>query len=88
MPARHAYRCNGRFASGKGSRVPRARPSGNANKGARAEQTARRTRIQAANSEKILAAALDVFARDGFRGATIDRIAEAAGMSKPNLLHY
>ena len=36
----------------------------------------------------ILAAALDVFAADGFRGATIDRIAEAAGMSKPNLLYY
>jgi TetR/AcrR family transcriptional regulator len=55
---------------------------------ARAEQTARRTRIQAENSEKILAAALDVFSVDGFRGATIDRIAEAAGMSKPNLLYY
>jgi TetR/AcrR family transcriptional regulator len=68
--------------------VPQTRPSGNAEKGARAEQTARRTRIQAENSEKILAAALDVFARDGFRGATIDRIAEAAGMSKPNLLYY
>ena len=57
-------------------------------RGARAEQTARRTRIQAENSEKILAAALEVFATDGFRGATIDRIAEAAGMSKPNLLYY
>ena len=68
--------------------MPRARPSGNADKGARAEQTARRTRIQAANSEKILTAALEVFAADGFRGATIDRIAEAAGMSKPNLLYY
>lgn len=47
-----------------------------------------RTRIQAENRERILAAALDVFAQDGFRGATIDRIAEAAGMSKPNLLYY
>ncbi len=61
--------------------MPQPRPSGNGEKGARAEQTTRRTRIQAENSEKILAAALDVFARDGFRGATIDRIAEAAGMS-------
>jgi TetR/AcrR family transcriptional regulator len=68
--------------------VPQARPSGNGDRGARAEQTARRTRIQAENSEKILAAALEVFARDGFRGATVDRIAEAAGMSKPNLLYY
>jgi len=42
---------------------------------ARAEQTARRTRIQAENSDKILAAALEVFSADGFRGATIDRIA-------------
>lgn len=55
---------------------------------ARAEQTARRTRIQAENSDKILAAALEVFSADGFRGATIDRIAEQAGMSKPNLLYY
>jgi TetR/AcrR family transcriptional regulator len=29
-----------------------------------------------------------VFSADGFRGATIDRIAEQAGMSKPNLLYY
>jgi TetR/AcrR family transcriptional regulator len=55
---------------------------------ARAEQTTRRTRIQAENSEKILTAALEVFSQEGFRGATIDRIAEAAGMSKPNLLYY
>ncbi|HET8726256.1 MAG TPA: TetR family transcriptional regulator C-terminal domain-containing protein [Alphaproteobacteria bacterium] len=33
-------------------------------------------------------AALEVFSREGFRGATIDQIAEAAGMSKPNLLYY
>src|SRR5690606_10862112 len=36
----------------------------------------------------ILEAALDVFSQHGFRGATIDQIAEAAGMSKPNLLYY
>ena len=46
------------------------------------------TRIQAENRERILAAALEVFARDGFRGATIDAIAAVAGMSKPNLLYY
>lgn len=33
-------------------------------------------------------AALDVFARHGFRGSTIDQIAEQAGISKPNLLYY
>jgi TetR/AcrR family transcriptional regulator len=48
----------------------------------------RPTRIQAENREKILKAALEVFARDGFRGATVDAIAASVGMSKPNLLYY
>ncbi|MEP9371866.1 TetR family transcriptional regulator C-terminal domain-containing protein [Mesorhizobium sp. KR1-2] len=54
------------------------------------ESTARprRTRIQQAKRELILEAALDVFSTHGFRGSTIDQIAEAAGMSKPNLLYY
>ncbi|UPH70354.1 TetR family transcriptional regulator C-terminal domain-containing protein [Abyssibius alkaniclasticus] len=47
-----------------------------------------RTRIQRANAKKIFQAALDVFSTDGFRGATIEQIAQAAGMSKPNLLYY
>jgi TetR/AcrR family transcriptional regulator len=47
-----------------------------------------RTRIQKRNTEAILDAALDVFSVTGFRGATLDRIAEAAGLSKPNLLYY
>ncbi len=46
------------------------------------------TRIQREKREQILEAALDVFSTHGFRGATIDMIAEAAGMSKPNLLYY
>lgn len=46
------------------------------------------TRNQRAKAEAILAAALDVFAAEGFRGATLDQIAEAAGLSKPNLLYY
>jgi TetR/AcrR family transcriptional regulator len=54
----------------------------------RAARTQRRTRIQEEKEEQILEAALDVFSRDGFRGATIDEIAAAAGMSKPNLLYY
>ncbi|MCB1447475.1 MAG: TetR family transcriptional regulator C-terminal domain-containing protein [Rhizobiaceae bacterium] len=54
----------------------------------RAAKTQRRTRIQEAKEEQILEAALDVFSRHGFRGATIDEIAEVAGMSKPNLLYY
>ncbi|HVX71866.1 MAG: TetR family transcriptional regulator C-terminal domain-containing protein [Devosia sp.] len=47
-----------------------------------------RTRIQREKQDVILDAALDVFSLHGFRGATIDQIAEAAGMSKPNLLYY
>jgi TetR/AcrR family transcriptional regulator len=54
----------------------------------RAAKTQRRTRIQEEKEERILDAALDVFSSNGFRGSTIDQIAEAAGMSKPNLLYY
>lgn len=46
------------------------------------------TRIQAINRRLILDAALDVFSAYGFRGSTVDQIAEKAGMSKPNLLYY
>ncbi|WP_237155004.1 TetR family transcriptional regulator C-terminal domain-containing protein [Oryzibacter oryziterrae] len=55
---------------------------------ARARGSRKRTRIQAENEEKILDAALEVFSRFGFRGATVDQIAEKVGMSKPNLLYY
>ncbi len=48
----------------------------------------KRTRIQTEKRDLILEAALDVFSTHGFRGATIDQIAEAASMSKPNLLYY
>ncbi|MCM2291050.1 TetR family transcriptional regulator C-terminal domain-containing protein [Allorhizobium sp. BGMRC 0089] len=54
----------------------------------RAAKTQRRTRIQEEKEELILEAALEVFSRRGFLGATIDQIAEAAGMSKPNVLYY
>jgi TetR/AcrR family transcriptional regulator len=47
----------------------------------------RRTRIQTEKRELILEAALEMFSAHGFRGSTIDQIAEAAGMSKPNLLY-
>ncbi|MEM5477859.1 TetR family transcriptional regulator C-terminal domain-containing protein [Pacificibacter sp. AS14] len=47
-----------------------------------------RTRIQKKNHETILEAALDVFSRHGFRGATLDQIALESGLSKPNLLYY
>lgn len=56
-----------------GGRMPRSRPQ---------------TRIQREKQDIILEAALEVFSVHGFRGATIDQIAEVAGMSKPNLLYY
>lgn len=46
------------------------------------------TRIQKKNRAAILEAALDVFSAQGYRGATVDEIANAAGLSKPNLLYY
>ena len=55
---------------------------------AKATRSRPRTRIQREKRDLILNAALDVFSVHGFRGATIDQIAEAAGMSKPNLLYY
>ncbi|PWJ83890.1 TetR family transcriptional regulator [Pseudaminobacter salicylatoxidans] len=56
----------------------------------RSQSTApqRRTRIQQEKRELILEAALEVFSIHGFRGSTIDQIADTAGMSKPNLLYY
>ncbi|MCX7567832.1 TetR family transcriptional regulator C-terminal domain-containing protein [Sulfitobacter sp. F26169L] len=46
------------------------------------------SRIQTRNRRLILDAALDVFSRDGYGGATLDAIAKGAGLSKPNLLYY
>ena len=47
-----------------------------------------RTRIQQKNRDLILEGALSAFSANGFRGATIDQIAAAAGLSKPNVLYY
>lgn len=46
------------------------------------------TRIQQKNHAVIMAAGLEVFSQYGFRGATLDMVADAAGLSKPNLLYY
>jgi TetR/AcrR family transcriptional regulator len=46
------------------------------------------SRIQTRNRKRILEAALDVFSVEGYRGATLDQIAQAAGLSKPNILYY
>lgn len=46
------------------------------------------SRIQTRNRRLILDAALEVFSRHGYRGATLDQIAAQAGLSKPNILYY
>ncbi|MCP5072823.1 MAG: TetR family transcriptional regulator [Rhodobacteraceae bacterium] len=55
---------------------------------ARAAETKGQTRIQREKTEQILEAALEVFARNGYRGSTIDQIAAQSGLSKPNILYY
>lgn len=51
-------------------------------------QAKQQSRIQIKNREAILNAALEAFSTAGFGGATLDQIAENAGLSKPNLLYY
>lgn len=46
------------------------------------------SRIQIRNRDLIMNAALEVFSQNGFRGATLDQIAETSGLSKPNILYY
>ena len=46
------------------------------------------SRIQMKNRAAIMDAALQVFSTEGFRGATLDQIAGASGLSKPNVLYY
>ena len=56
---------------------------------AKTEQTLKKpSRIQLRNRSKIQDAALEVFSTHGYRGATLDQIAEQAGLSKPNILYY
>jgi AcrR family transcriptional regulator len=38
--------------------------------------------------DRVLRAAIDVFAAQGFRGASLDAVAEAVGMTRQGLLHY
>lgn len=52
------------------------------------EPSGKRTRIQEKNQGRILDAAQKVFAKYGYQGATIDKVAELAEMSKPNLHYY
>lgn len=52
-------------------------------------QTVRKpSRIQIENRKRIQDAALGLFSTHGFHGTTLDQIAEACGMHKPNLIYY
>jgi len=63
--------------------------SGTSEKNPLPEKTQKKpSRIQQRNRRLILDAALEVFSRHGFRGATLDQIAAEAGLSKPNILYY
>ena len=46
------------------------------------------TRIQREKRAVIFEAALQTFSEHGLRGSTLDQIASASGLSKPNLLYY
>lgn len=51
-------------------------------------ETTGRSRIQIRNGKKILEAGEQVFAQFGYHGATLEKVAELADMSQPNLHHY
>jgi TetR/AcrR family transcriptional regulator len=50
--------------------------------------TGRPSRIRRDRRAQILRAGLEVFSAQGAQGATLDGIARAAGLSKPNVLYY
>jgi len=53
-------------------------------------QSSRRTQVERtrASREKIIRAATEFFAQQGFRGAKMSEIARAAGLTEPGLLHH
>ncbi|WP_172328959.1 TetR family transcriptional regulator C-terminal domain-containing protein, partial [Mangrovicoccus sp. HB161399] len=54
----------------------------------RARSTRKLTRIQREKRRAIFEAALDVFSEQGLRGATLEQIATASGLSKQNIIYY
>ena len=48
----------------------------------------RRNQIREENERRILKAAVEVFAEDGYQGATTKKIAWVAGLPKANLHYY
>lgn len=62
--------------------------TGLSGQGSEAHKNGGLSRIQERNRSLILDAALGEFSKKGFSGATVERIAAEAGMSKSNLLYY
>ncbi|MBE3640099.1 TetR family transcriptional regulator C-terminal domain-containing protein [Mangrovicoccus algicola] len=54
----------------------------------RASSTRKPTRNQIRKRREIFEAALDTFSEHGLRGATLEQIAAAAGLSKQNVIYY
>lgn len=50
--------------------------------------TSRRARLRDSLEQKVLLEAEKIFAEKGFEGASVSAIAEAAGLSKQNLMYY
>jgi len=46
------------------------------------------TRIQSERRDEILSSALEIFSKNGYKGASINKIAQAANMSTPRLLYH
>src|SRR4051812_41095721 len=67
-----------------------SRPRSRSNKDGRGSPMIekKKTRIKIRNEEKILDAALKLFSTFGFHGTTMEKIAELADMSQPNLHNY
>ena len=65
-----------------------ARPAPSPHAAAPPKTAKAKSRIAQENELKILDAAQEVFAEYGLHGATMDRIAAGAGLSKPNLHYY
>ena len=62
--------------------------TGLSGQGSEAHKNRSLSRIQERNRSLILDAALSEFSKKGFSGATVEKIAAEAGMSKSNLLYY
>lgn len=54
----------------------------------RVKPATRRQKANEVRTEQLLNAALEIFASYGFRGSSLDQIAEKADISKTNLLYY